>query len=73
MDSTQLNLTKSEQAAQLMESSCTALEWDANCDKVKAANKGYPLWWHGVIVQSGLAKRTMAKFGCSPELKITAL
>ena len=63
MDSTQLNLTKSEDVATLMGSSKTHVEWMNNAAEVMVVNGGnIPLWWSQVIVDSGLAKRTMAKF-----------
>ena len=37
-----------------MESSSSESEWNANCDKVKKANGGYPDFWHELIVLSGL-------------------
>ena len=57
----------------LMESSTSAQEWDANCDKVKEACGGYPDFWWAAIKLSGLASRTLAKFGESAEIKITPL
>lgn len=47
-----------------MESSRSKVEWNANCDKVKAACDGdYPDFWYRAILQSGLARRVSAKFG----------
>jgi hypothetical protein len=59
-----------EQIAQFMETSRTAEEWDKNCDLVKEACGGYPSFWWETIMVSGLARRTMAKFGETPDLKI---
>lgn len=57
----------------LMESSMTEAEWNANCDKVKAACGGYPAFWYSAIVMSGVLRRTAARWGSDGELKIVAL
>lgn len=44
-----------ENVIDLMKSSKSAAEWDANCDKVKAAHGGdYPSFWFLAIILSGL-------------------
>lgn len=43
-----------KEVKELMRSSKNEQEWNANCDKVKAACGGYPDWWYGEIVLSGL-------------------
>lgn len=44
-----------EQVIALLRTSTTPTEWDANCDIIKKAhNGGYPSWWYGVVIQSGL-------------------
>ena len=58
----ELDLTKQADVVSLMESSKTEAEWDANCDKVKAANNGYPQFWYAAIVLSGVMGKTSAKF-----------
>lgn len=45
-----------------MESSRNMEEWNNNCDMVKAKNAGYPPFWYGAIIVSGLAGETMKKF-----------
>lgn len=57
----------------LMESSRTAEQWDANADKVKAACKGYPEFWWPAVVQSGVMRRTAAKFGATDEIRIQSI
>ena len=57
----------------LMESSQSPEDWRSNCDKVKAACSGYPPFWWGSIIQSGLAKTVMARWGSSPEIKFQVL
>lgn len=43
----------------LMESSKSGAEWNANCDRVKAAHGGqYPDSWYSAIVLSGVMVRT---------------
>ena len=61
----------------LMESSRTAEERDVNADKVKVACKGYPefwwpFWWPAVV-QSGVMRRTAAKFGATNEIRIQSI
>lgn len=47
-------MTENE-VVELMLSSKTELEWDDNCDKVKAAHGGfYPAYWFNAILVSGL-------------------
>lgn len=45
-----------------MESSASESEWNANADKVKKANNGYPSFWHATIVLSGVAGKTQMKW-----------
>ena len=59
-----------QEVVKLMESSRSEAEWNANCDKVKKAFGGYPDWWYGTIVLSGVAARIAAKFGGTAEIKI---
>lgn len=42
----------------LMESSQSEAEWNANCNKVKKANNGYPDFWYPLIVLSGVFSKT---------------
>ena len=60
-----------QDAIELMKSSKTKDEWNANCDKVKAANGGYPDWWYPEIVASGLMDKTLGD-GAS-QIKIIAI
>lgn len=56
-------LNDMESVARLMASSASEAEWNNNADKVKAANDGdYPSFWFGIIVLSGLAAKTQAKW-----------
>lgn len=50
------DLTIRDNVIALMESSETRKQWNANCDRVIAANNGdYPEFWHEAIVRSGIA------------------
>jgi hypothetical protein len=60
------------EVVKLMESSKSEKEWNDNCDKVKRACGDYPSFWYSSIILSGVANRTMAKFGGSTELRITS-
>lgn len=44
----------------LMKTSKSEKEWNANCDKVKAACNGYPDFWYSAIILSGLAAQVQA-------------
>ena len=68
-----MNLQNADDAAALMASSKSEAEWNTNCDKVKAANNGYPAWWYATIVTSGLSARTAAKFGQTDTIKISRI
>ena len=59
-----------EQVVTLMKSSSNGQEWDANCDKVKAACNGYPDFWFETIVMSGLLKQVGKAWGDSDADKI---
>ncbi len=50
-----------DDVTQLMKSSKSENEWNANCDKVKAAFGGeYPSFWYAAIVLSGISSKTSA-------------
>ena len=55
-----MDLTQVDGVKNLMSSSKSEREWNDNCDKVKAANGGYPHWWFLEIVISGLMANTAA-------------
>ena len=59
-----------QQVVELMQSSKSESEWNANCDKVKKACGGYPNFWYSSIVLSGIAAKS---FGGSAEIKIAAI
>lgn len=56
------NLSTPERVVRLMENSKSEEEWNANCDKVKAAHNGYPDWWCKEIMMSGVDTKTQAKW-----------
>ena len=62
-------MTKDEVIA-LMRSSKSAVEWRANCDRVKAACNGYPDFWYEEIVLSGLADEVLSAFGMSSKITV---
>lgn len=49
----------------LMESSRSEREWNANCDKVKAACGGYPEFWWSAIQVSGVAARVQRSWSAT--------
>ncbi len=59
---TEADLTSEAGVKALMESSTSETEWNANCDKVKKANGGYPGFWYALIVMSGVAAMTQSKW-----------
>lgn len=61
------------EVVELMKSSKSSDEWNANCGKVKAAFDGqYPPFWYPSIVIAGVLKETAAKWGGDGEIKIIA-
>jgi len=48
------DLTRRSGVKKLMLSSSSEDDWNANCDKVIKANGGYPAFWHGAIIESGI-------------------
>ena len=62
MTTTDNDLTTQSGVKALMESSASESEWNANCDKVKKANGGYPDFWYALIVLSGLVGKVQMKW-----------
>ncbi len=59
------------EVVELMKSSNSPQEWDANCDKVKAAFGGYPSFWFPEVIASGLLMQQSVRWemrgaACSP-------
>ena len=55
VDCDQCGLTTENGVIALMRSSRNSREWEANCDRVKAANDGgYPEFWFRVFLRGGL-------------------
>lgn len=50
------------QVVELMKSSTSEIEWNANCDKVKKTCGGYPDFWYREIIVSGLLAKTQASW-----------
>jgi hypothetical protein len=59
-----------QQVIDLMKSSKSGAEWNDNCDKVKKACGGYPLFWWATIVQSGLMRQVTATWGGDDQIRI---
>jgi len=57
----------------LMERSQSEKDWSDNCNIVKDACGGYPDFWWGAIIQSGLGRTVMARWGASPEIHIEVI
>lgn len=58
-----------QQVIDLMQSSKSEAEWNANCTAVKKACGGYPSFWHEAIVKSGLMEKTLGALGVSSEIR----
>jgi hypothetical protein len=57
------DLTSEKDVVTLMRLSRNEEEWNANCDKVKAANNNdYPQFWYNAIVRSGVVVETKEKW-----------
>ena len=51
------------EGVELMMSSTTENEWNANCDKIKSAHNGdYPEWWYQGMILSGLMHMITSTF-----------
>lgn len=61
-----------QQVVELMESSNTEAEWNANCDKVKVACGGYPDFWYSAIIQAGILSKTSKKWGGDDQIHVTS-
>ena len=62
-----------EQVIELMESSKSEKEWNANCDEVKQACGGYPDFWYQTIILTGMHKKVAARWGGDASIKIQEL
>lgn len=60
-----------QQVIELMESSQSSEEWNANCDKVKKTCNGYPSFWFKEIILSGLAAKVTARWGGNDKIIIS--
>jgi len=59
-----------QEVVELMKSSQSETEWDANCEIVKSKCDGYPSFWYSSIVLSGVLTQTAAKWGSDGKIKI---
>jgi hypothetical protein len=57
-----------QEVINLMKSSMSEAEWNANCDKVKKACGGYPDFGYEAVVLSGLANTTAANYSRSVDI-----
>ena len=57
-----MDLTTKDGVRELMESSKSEVEWDDNCDKVKAANDGYPSFWFREIILTRVLERAQKRW-----------
>jgi hypothetical protein len=55
----------------LMKGSNSESEWNNNCSLVKKACNGYPDFWYEAIIASGVAKKTVERFGGSTDISIS--
>lgn len=56
-----------QEVIDLMASSQNETEWNANCDKVKAACGGYPPFWYAAIMLGGILREYRTKWGQEPK------
>lgn len=54
MDTKIFDLTDKQDVIEFMLASTSEENWNDNCDKVKAANNGYPKFWFGAIISGGV-------------------
>lgn len=68
---TEQEMTK-DQVIELLESSQSSADWSRNCDTIKKAFGGdYPDFWFQDIMQSGLMRKILARFGSDPDFHIS--
>lgn len=61
--------TPAKLLAYMRETTSTA-DWNLRCDKVKAANGGYPPFWFETMILSGEADEILGKFGADTKLRV---
>ena len=54
-----------QEVVNLMKSSKSEEEWNANCDLVRKKCGGYPSFWYSAIVLSGVLSQTAALWECA--------
>ena len=66
------DLTTETDVVEYMKLSKSDKDWDSRCDDVKDANSGgYPSFWYGAIMLSGVASATTATWGGDSEIHVT--
>ena len=58
------------EVVKLMKSSKSDAEWEANADTVTTNCNGYPPFWYGAIIASGLMGRVVSQWGSDDEIHI---
>lgn len=66
------DLTTEKGVVELMKTSKTEQEWNANGEKVKQANDGFPGFWFRAIIMGGVMRDTAAKWGGDDKIHVTA-
>ena len=62
-----------EGVLELMRTSQNEVQWDYNCDTVKAANGGYPDFWYATMILSGEADKILGKFFRDTKIRISSI
>jgi hypothetical protein len=63
-----------QEVIDLMRSSNTEQEWNANCSKIKkACGNAYPPFWFRTIILSGLGDEIAAKWGGDTQIRIETI
>ena len=59
-----------QEVLDLMKSSKSMTEWNANCDTVKAKCDGYPSFWYTSIILSDVYTQTATKWGSDGKINV---
>ena len=60
-----------QEVIDLMKSSKSEQEWNANADIVRSKYDGYPDFWFMAIIASGIASEVLSGFGIDIKIRIT--
>ena len=72
-DSTTPDLTSEAVGCDFMRQSTSEEDWNRRLGQIKASCGGYPEWWYGAVVSSGLITQVAEQWGGSGQIEVVGL